>query len=94
MATVSYPMCNRAVFQIFLGITFFCRQTANVTKIGHKQNSEVYKTGLHATRIHFPTYKPLSNLHYRSEAGIQLNKSMAARKGEFGGRLSKIEETE
>lgn len=61
MATVSYSMCNMAVFQIFLGTTFFCRQRANVTKIGHKQNWEAYKTGLYATRIHFPTYKPLSN---------------------------------
>lgn len=64
-AIESYSMYNRAIFQIFLGTTFFFRQIVNITKIGHKQNGEVYRPGLHATRSHFLTYKPLSNLYYR-----------------------------
>lgn len=65
MAIASYSMYKRAVFQNFLATTFFYRQTVIVTKIAHKQNCEVYRTRFHAIRIHFPIYKPLSNLYYR-----------------------------
>lgn len=65
MVIARYSMYNMAIFQIFLFTTFFFMQIVNVTKIGHKQNCEVYRTRLHATRIHFPTYKLLSNLYYR-----------------------------